>query len=110
MRSTHPTPSARYESNLGNDALLTARQHLDQSKEILLAVEERLYWHAFVLAVGAHIVDVAGEPGMAVGRYPGIAQIAAVGRAGAHGGNNRRARPELGGERLDCGHDLLMEP
>src|SRR2546425_2565962 len=76
-------------------ALPSAREHLDQAVEILLAVEERFYQHAFVPAVDAHIVDVAGEAGMAVGRYPGIAQIAAVGCAGAHGGDDRRARPEL---------------
>jgi len=31
--------------------------------------------------VHAHIVDIAGEPGMAVSRYSGIAQVAAVSRA-----------------------------
>ena len=49
--------------------LPTARQHLDQPVQIFLAVEERLHQHAFVLAVHTHIVDIAGEPGMAVSRY-----------------------------------------
>src|SRR5215467_12867962 len=87
----------------------TARQHLDQPIQIFLAVEERPHQHAFVPAVYAHIVDIASQPGMAISRYPGIAQIAAVGRAGAHGGDDRRARPELGRELRDYTHNLPME-
>jgi hypothetical protein len=59
---------------------LSARQHLDQTIQIFLAIEERLHQHAFVFAVHAHVVDIAGEPGMAVSRYSGITQVAAVRR------------------------------
>src|SRR5262249_18060812 len=84
------------------------RQHLDQPIQIFLAVEERLHQHAFVPAVYAHIVDIAGQPGMAISRYPGIAQIAAVGRAGAHSGDDWHSWPELGRELSDGTHDLPM--
>src|SRR3984893_7691473 len=85
-----------------------ARKHLAQPIQIFLAVEERLHQHAFVPAVDSHIVDIAGEPGMAVSRYASIAQVAAVRRAGAHGGNDRRPWPKLGRELCDDAHDLPM--
>src|SRR5215469_3811829 len=88
--------------------LPTARQHLDQPIQVFLAVEERLHQHAFVLPVYAHIVHITSQPGMAISRYPGITQIATVGRTGAHGGNDRSAWPELGRELSDYTHDLRM--
>src|SRR6516162_4762247 len=87
---------------------LSARQHLDQPIQIFLAIEERLHQDAFVFAVHTHIVDIAGEPGMAVSRYAGVAQVAAIRRAGAHGGNDRCSRPKLGGKFCDRTQDLLM--
>jgi glyoxylase-like metal-dependent hydrolase (beta-lactamase superfamily II) len=99
-------PRAAFGMNCRN--ALSARQHLDQPIQIFLAIEERLHQHAFVFAVHTHIVDIAGEPGMAVSGYAGIAQVAAIRRAGAHDGNDRCSRPKLGGKFCDRTQDLLM--
>src|SRR5215467_6137491 len=63
-------------------ALISAREPLDEPVEIFAALEERLYGHTLVLAVGAHVVNVLRAPRMPIGRDAGIAQIAAIGGAG----------------------------
>src|SRR5690348_10385618 len=55
--------------------LVSTREPLDQPVKIFTALAERLHSDALVLAVGAHVVHVEGEPGMPVGRNAGIAQI-----------------------------------
>src|SRR6266545_2367554 len=64
--------------------LFAARQCSDQPVLIFHAVEKRLHQDAFIFAVGAHIIDIASEPRMTVGRYPSVAQIAPVGPAGSY--------------------------
>jgi hypothetical protein len=53
--------------------LASARQPPDKAVKIFAAVEERLDRHALILPVGAHVVDVAREPRVAVGRDAGVA-------------------------------------
>src|SRR4051794_40364724 len=73
----------------------SARQHLDQPVEILIALIERFHQHPLVLAMGAEVVELAGQPRMTVGGDTGIAQIAAIGGAGAHGRQHHGTGPEF---------------
>src|SRR5436305_7439387 len=97
----------RAASRPGHEPSPAARQTLDQPIEIFVALIERFYQHPLVLAVGAEVVEVAGQPRMAVGWDAGVAQIAAVGGAGAHGRQHHGAGPEFLRQFFDLAHDLL---
>ena len=56
-----------------------AGQHLDQPIEIILAFVERLHPNPFVPAVDpAAVIDITGEPGVAVGRNARVSQKASI--------------------------------
>src|SRR6516225_5877674 len=78
-------------------------EHLDQSVQVLLTIEEGFHENAFVLAVSAHILD--GKPGGPEGRDSVVTQIAAVSCAGAHRWDRRYAWPHLASYLLDGLHD-----
>src|SRR6185436_10679884 len=85
------------------------REGLDQLVEVLLALEHRLDVDALVLAVGADVEDVGGHAAVAEGGNADVAQEAAVGGAGGHGGDGRDVWPELGGQLVDGGGELLVD-
>src|SRR5262245_50147702 len=89
--------------------LSAAAQNFDEPIQVFLALEEGLDGYTLVLAVGAEIIDVVGQAGMAAGGNPGVAQVGAVRAGGAHGRDDGRAGPELGGELFDGTHDLLVQ-
>src|SRR4029077_15390794 len=87
----------------------TAGERLYQPVEIFISLVERLHRNPLILAVGAEIADLVGEARVAIGRYPRIAEIAAIGGTRAHDRHHHRAWPEFMRQLLDRTDDLLVE-
>jgi hypothetical protein len=62
---------------LGRPMLMSGRQPLDRSVEILPAFEERFHDDVLILAVGA--ISIIGKAGVSESRNPRLAQMPPVG-------------------------------
>jgi hypothetical protein len=90
----------------GSPVISITRQRLDQAVLKLEPFVVLLHADALVAPVRAHIIDVAEGAVNPVRRNPGVAQVQAVGRAGAHHRNNDDAGKHVLRQRLHGSHHV----
>ena len=81
-------------------------ERLDQAVLKLQPLEILLHTDPLVPSVGTHVVHVAERAVDTEGRDPGVAEVQAVGRAGAHHRHDDDAGEHVLGERLDRLHHV----
>ena len=79
-----PDPKIRGVVVYGNDDGLIAERAVTLAKTVCEDLKDPF-----------RVVDIAGEPGVAIGRNPGVSQVASIRGTGAHRWKHDSAGPKL---------------